>query len=44
MHPNGMRFEALSAEGKPLTRWEVYSVGGGALRDAESLPIPQRSL
>jgi len=41
MHPNGMRFEALSADGKSLTRWEVYSVGGGALRDAQSLPTPR---
>jgi L-serine dehydratase len=41
MHPNGMRFEALSAEGKSVARWEVYSVGGGALRDADSLPVPQ---
>ena len=41
LHPNGMRFEALSAEGKILGRWEVYSVGGGALRDEGSLPLPQ---
>ena len=32
LHPNGMRFEALSPEG---ATWEVYSVGGGALRDAD---------
>ena len=41
MHPNGMRFEALSAEGKSLARWEVYSVGGGALRDTESMSTPR---
>ena len=41
LHPNGMRFTAVSADGKTLARWEVYSVGGGALRDADSLPIPQ---
>lgn len=41
LHPNGMRFEALSAEGKALGRWEVYSVGGGALRDDGTLPVPQ---
>ena len=40
-HPNGMRFEALSAEGKAFARWEVFSVGGGALRDLDTLPIPQ---
>jgi L-serine dehydratase len=33
-HPNGMRFEALDAAGKLLESWEVYSVGGGALREA----------
>ena len=38
MHPNGMRFEALSAEGVSLSIWEVYSVGGGALRDQDSQP------
>lgn len=38
MHPNGMRFEALSAEGVSLSTWEVYSVGGGALRDQDSQP------
>ncbi len=40
MHPNGMRFKALSASGRTLANWEVYSVGGGALRDTGSLPIP----
>ena len=39
-HPNGMFFEALSAEAQPLAGWEVYSVGGGALRDGGSLPEP----
>lgn len=33
LHPNGMRFEAFSAQGELLETWEVYSVGGGALRD-----------
>jgi L-serine dehydratase len=41
LHPNGMRFEALSADGKILARWEVYSVGGGALRDKDTPPVPQ---
>ena len=34
LHPNGMRFEGLSAAGAVLDSWEVYSVGGGALMDA----------
>ncbi len=42
LHPNGMRFETLSAEGESLVGWEVYSVGGGALRDTGSLPPPRR--
>ena len=33
LHPNGMKFEALSENGKILKEWTVYSVGGGALRD-----------
>ncbi|NCE71539.1 L-serine ammonia-lyase, iron-sulfur-dependent, subunit alpha [Odoribacter sp. Z80] len=31
-HPNGMVFEAIK-QGKVAERWEVYSVGGGALWD-----------
>src|SRR5512134_1913889 len=33
LHPNGMRFEAYSVTGELLETWEVYSIGGGALRD-----------
>ncbi|MCX6081966.1 MAG: L-serine ammonia-lyase [Chloroflexi bacterium] len=40
LHPNGMRFEALDAQGDVRAHWDVYSVGGGALRDMNSLPIP----
>lgn len=32
-HPNGMEFEALSADGEPAGRWRVYSVGGGTLKE-----------
>jgi L-serine dehydratase len=38
LHPNGMRFEAFSAAGQLLETWEVYSVGGGALRDGREQP------
>ena len=34
LHPNGMHFEALTAEGKQIDHWEVYSIGGGALQEA----------
>ncbi len=40
LHPNGMRFTAFNSDGKELGNWEVYSIGGGALQDAGSLPIP----
>jgi L-serine dehydratase len=33
LHPNGMVFEALDADGVPVDSWVVYSVGGGDLRD-----------
>lgn len=38
LHPNGMRFEAFSADGQLLESWEVYSIGGGALNDGGQLP------
>lgn len=41
LHPNGMRFSAFDADGKELGRWDVYSIGGGALRDSDSLPVPE---
>ncbi len=31
MHPNGMIFEALDANGAMLDRWQGYSIGGGAI-------------
>jgi L-serine dehydratase len=33
-HPNGMRLEALDTSGQVLGDWEVFSVGGGALRES----------
>ncbi len=33
-HPNGMLFEALDNEGKVLDTWEIYSVGGGEIRES----------
>ena len=37
LHPNGMRFEAFNVAGELVETWEVYSVGGGALRDGSEL-------
>lgn len=38
LHPNGMFFEAFDNAGHCLLNWEVYSVGGGALREANEAP------
>lgn len=35
-HPNAMTFSSLDQGGSPLCSWNVYSTGGGALRDDES--------
>jgi len=32
-HPNGMTFEALSAQNAPTATWTVFSIGGGELRE-----------
>src|SRR6188474_3363314 len=43
-HPNGMLMEAVDADGQVLSDWEVFSVGGGALRETKTsgwLPAPQ---
>jgi L-serine dehydratase len=43
-HPNGMRLEALDSSGQIIDDWEVYSVGGGTLRENTLtgwLPHPQ---
>ena len=43
-HPNGMRMEALDLAGQVIGDWEVFSIGGGALRENTAtgwLPQPQ---
>ena len=37
-HPNGMLFQAFDADLAQLGTWEVYSVGGGALRSPNDPP------
>ena len=37
-HPNGLRFTAVDRDLAEVARWEVYSIGGGALRDAATPP------
>ena len=33
-HPNGLKLEALSGDGKVFSSWTVFSTGGGELTDA----------
>ncbi|MCK5075314.1 MAG: L-serine ammonia-lyase, iron-sulfur-dependent, subunit alpha, partial [Calditrichia bacterium] len=39
MHPNGMRFKAFTEGNNCIASWEVYSVGGGALKEENEKPI-----
>ncbi len=36
LHPNVMRFESLSDSGEIINSWDIYSVGGGALQEADA--------
>ncbi|MBO5689747.1 MAG: L-serine ammonia-lyase, iron-sulfur-dependent, subunit alpha, partial [Lentisphaeria bacterium] len=38
-HPNGMVFTALDEAGNTLGRWQVFSVGDGALREEGAEPV-----
>lgn len=49
LHPNGMIFRALDEAGQARATWTVYSIGGGALMEADgSCPLthlyPEHSL
>ena len=37
-HPNGMKFAVVLPDGTLADEWTVYSVGGGALSEGNSLP------
>jgi L-serine dehydratase len=39
-YPNGMAFEALDSFGSISDTWEIYSVGGGALKDQAQILEP----
>ncbi|MFA5419468.1 MAG: serine dehydratase beta chain, partial [Bacteroidales bacterium] len=48
-HPNGMLFEALDNQAGVMNKWEVYSVGGGEIRESitqeEEIKVyPHRSM
>lgn len=38
-HPNGMNFRCYDSEGKVMSNWTVFSVGGGALAEEGSTSI-----
>jgi L-serine dehydratase len=38
LHPNGMYFEALAEDHSLTDKWQVYSIGGGALQEAGESP------
>lgn len=42
-HPNGMLFEALRG-GEVCDKWEIFSVGGGALANAETKPADKKQV
>ncbi len=37
LHPNGLQFEAILSKDKVSDPWQVYSIGGGALREDTTL-------
>jgi len=43
-HSNGMLFEAFDENKKLLSSWEVYSVGGSALKEANENPLSEPSI
>ena len=43
-HSNGMLFEAFNEKQELLGSWEVYSVGGSALKEAGENPISEPSI
>ncbi|OFX88003.1 MAG: serine dehydratase [Bacteroidetes bacterium GWF2_33_16] len=36
-HPNGMIFQALNESNEVADKWEVYSIGGGDLKDVDGI-------
>ena len=41
LHPNGMQFEAILADGSISDPWQVYSLGGGAIGEDAAADRPQ---
>ncbi|MCP4152168.1 MAG: L-serine ammonia-lyase [bacterium] len=42
-HTNGMEFEAVDAKGKRHSKWRIYSVGGGAIKEENETLSPKKS-
>lgn len=40
LHPNGLEFNGLNADGNIISCWQAYSIGGGAVRGADSTDEP----
>lgn len=43
-HPNGMVFKSIHKDGEVSASWEIYSVGGGAIAEANSVNEGSNSL
>ena len=41
-HPNGMHFEAFDNDDNLINSWEVFSVGGGEIRESKSQITPNQ--
>ena len=42
-HPNGMLFEGLKG-GEVIDKWQIFSIGGGALANEETKEAPKRQI
>ncbi len=44
LHPNGMIFEGFDKDNNLIKRWEVYSIGGGDLKDNGDLIVESKKI
>ena len=43
-HPNAMKFFALDNTGKELSTWQVYSIGGGDIKDDDDYFVEPKDI
>lgn len=43
-HPNAMKFVALDNTGKELSTWQVYSIGGGDIKDDDDFFVEPKDI